>query len=324
MEFNLNKRIVASILKQIPENEKPAVYLINILNISRESIYRRLRGDIPFSIEELIKLASNLDFSIDTIYDFEKQNKAFFEFSIIGDNSSDFFVLMLKNNNELLERIKNAKKAEAIMAFNFLPPPFFICFVNLFKFIYYKFLYHNNDSFRNIHYSKTVLPDDAVILQGKMKEELFAGDNVDLILDMNIFLNLIKEIQYCYQRKLLTNEELLMLKEDTLLLIAQFENLVQTGMYGKTKIHLYLSSLCITSNTIYYNYDNIVEPLFWMFTLNPVIIKNVKIISLQLQWLHLLKRQSALITQSNEILQTEFFFQQRSYIEKYLSIDNAF
>jgi len=68
MEFNLNKRIVASILKHIPENEKPVVYLINILNISCESIYRRLRGDIPFSIEELVKLASNLDFSIDTIY----------------------------------------------------------------------------------------------------------------------------------------------------------------------------------------------------------------------------------------------------------------
>jgi len=320
MESELNKRIVTNVLKHISKNKKPVIYLVNTLNISRESAYRRIRGDIPFSVDELITLATNLDFSIDSIYDQEKQNHAFNDFSRMGNNTNDFFLLMLKKYSELTGKIRYAKNLKTIMAFNSFPPAFYADYLNLFKFMFYKWLHQDNDTYRNKLYSETVLPDEVVIFQRKMKGNLIQGNNVILILDMNIFLNLIKEIQYYYHRKLLTNDEMLLLKEDTLRLIEQYDNIVQTGEYGYAKIQIYLSSLCVNSNTIYYDYDDKVEPLFWIFTINPVIIQNKGIISMQLRWLNSLKRHSTLITQSNEIMQTEFFYRQREYIDKYLSV----
>ena len=323
MDLDLNKRLVENVLKCIPKNEKPVVYLVNTLNISCESAYRRIRGDIPFTVSELITLATELEFSIDDIYDKEKQNHAFYDFSRIEKNSANFFLLMLKKYNELLEKISYAKKLEVMMAFNTFPPLFYICFQNLFRFAYYKWLHQDNEIYRNMSFSETVVPDEVILLQKKMKGSLMKGAVVILILDSAIFLNMIKEIQYFYQRKLLTNEEMLLLKGETLQLIEQYEDIVQTGLYGNAKVQVYLSSLCVNSNTVYYKFDDKINPLFWIFTVNPVIIQNAEFASMQLKWLNSLKRQSALISQSNEILQAEFFFQQREYIKKYLSLENT-
>ena len=323
MDTELNKKLVTTILKNISENKKPVTYLVNSLNISRESAYRRIRGDIPFTVEELVTLATDLEFSIDILFEQEKQNRSFYDYMSVEKNSSDFFAVMLKKFSELLEKLSYAKKLETIMAFNSFPPPFYVSFTNLFKFSYYKWLYQDNEISRNGSYSNLVLQDTAYVFQRKMRGNVFQGKNTILILDSNIFLNLIKEIQYFYNRKLLTNEELLLIKEDTLRMIDQFEESSQTGTFESTKIQLYLSSLCVNSNTIYYNYDDKAEPLFWLFTINPVIIQNNGFVTMQMKWLNSLRRQSALITQSNEIMQAEFFFKQREYVETYLKVENS-
>jgi len=324
MELDLNKRLVENVLKHIPKNKKPVIYLVNALDISRESAYRRIRGDIPFTVAELIILANKLEFSIDDIYDQEKQNHAFYDFSSIEKRSTNFFLLMLKKYNELLEKLSYAKKVEVMMAFNTFPPPFYTGFLNLFKFSYYRWLNQDNEINRTISFSEATIPDEVILLQKRMRGNFMKSSNVIFILDAAIFLNLIKEIQYFYHRKLLTDDELLLLKKETLQLIEQYEEIVQAGMYGGAKIELYLSSLCVNSNTVYYRYDEKIDPLFWIFTVNPVVIQNMGFTSMQLKWLNSLKRQSVLISQSNEILQAEFFFQQRDYVNKYLSVDNTF
>jgi hypothetical protein len=290
------------------------------LNISRESAYRRIRGDIPFTVQELITLATDLEFSIDDIYDQEKQNHAFHDLTRSGKKCDDFFLFMLKKYSELLDRMKNTEKLETIMAFNYFPPPFYSGFFNLYKFSYYKWLNQESDIFRNRTYSEMALPDEAIVIQRKMKDNLFQGKNTILILDMNIILNLIKEIQYFYQRRLLTNDELLLLKEDTLHLIERYEEIAQKGKWGQANVQLYLSSLCVNSNTICFNHDEKIEPLFWAFTINPVVIQNTGFAAMQLKWINTLRRQSALITQSNEIMQAEFFTQQRGYVDKYFNV----
>jgi len=323
MEFDLNKKLVNVVLKCIPNNEKSVVYLVNTLNLSRESAYRRLRGDIPFTIQELVTLASKLEFSIDNVFEQEKQNQAFFDISRISKGSTDFFSFMLKKYAELHDKIVSAKKKEAIMAYNSFPPPFYAGFQNLFKFSYYKWLYQESGIQRNESFSNMVLPEEAVVFQRKIRGNMIQGENVVLILDMNIFLNYIKEIQYFYQRKMLSDEELLLLKEETINMVEQYEEIAQSGTFGSAKVQLYLSPLCVNSNTVYYNYDDKEEPFFWIFTINPVIIQNAGFIAMQSKWLNSLRRQSILITLSNEIMQAEFFFQQRDYIEKYLCADHA-
>ena len=65
MKKNLNSVLIAIVLDKIPTTIKPVSYLMELLNLSRESAYRRLRGEISFSFEETAKLSTALDFSVD-------------------------------------------------------------------------------------------------------------------------------------------------------------------------------------------------------------------------------------------------------------------
>ena len=67
MTMNLNKIVLTKILDIMPENLKPVTLLMEVLDIGKESAYRRLRGEKPFSMEEIYKLSLVLNFSLDEI-----------------------------------------------------------------------------------------------------------------------------------------------------------------------------------------------------------------------------------------------------------------
>jgi len=322
MDLELNKKIVEKIISNIERNNKPVSYLASCLKISNESAYRRLRGDIPFTIQELVFLAIDLNFSVDDIIFREKQNQTLFNYTGTEKDSEDFFFIMLKKYGELNEKLGSEKNVGSIMAFNTFPPPFFYGFNNLFKFSYNKWLYQEKEISRNWFNPESVLPEDAFFFKKNLAANIIQGTKASIIFDLNIFHNLIKEIQYFYHIRLITNEELFLLKDNVLQLIERFEKISQKGFLGSTNVQLYLSSLYVSSNTMIYEYDNSLAQIFWVFSTNPVLIHNADFNSLLIKWLNAIKRQSELITQSNEILQMEFFSKQREYVDRYLSVEN--
>ena len=78
MTMNLNKIVLTKILDIMPENLKPVTLLMEVLDIGKESAYRRLRGEKPFSMEEIYKLSLVLNFSLDEIISNDKSDAAAF------------------------------------------------------------------------------------------------------------------------------------------------------------------------------------------------------------------------------------------------------
>jgi len=58
-----------SVSKKYPKKSDCAQEIANILNIDKMSVYRRLRGKIKFTIDEMALVASKLDISLDKIMD---------------------------------------------------------------------------------------------------------------------------------------------------------------------------------------------------------------------------------------------------------------
>jgi hypothetical protein len=163
------------------------------------------------------------------------------------------------------------------------------------------------------------MPKGIIALQKKIQSGLKGINKSILILDPNVFISLVKEIDYYFQRKLISNEELVLLKQEILDMIDLFEKTAQTGIFGEgNKVHIYLSSLNINANVGYTHYNDITESFLWIFTANPLVIPEEKFSEVQKGWLDSMKRQSTLISQSNEISQMEFFYKQREYLDKNL------
>jgi hypothetical protein len=325
-EFDdLNEIIVNTVLKNIPKNIKPVIYLMELLDLSRESVYRRIRKDIPFSMDELTKLALTLNFSLDEIVEGSKRERIFFDLGLKNpSNSIDSFSAVFQEYNSYISNLSKAKTSNVFMALNCIYPLFTVFFSNLFKFHYFKWLVENQDNLPKDYFSNLVLPQELSVLQQKISEEIKYARNVTIILSPNISLSIIKDIQYYYQRKLINKDDLEILKKDLLRMSDFSENVAKTGRIegGDSQIDIYISIPYINSNTIYLEYDDVSEVHYWIYSNNPMIIRNSEISNIQKKWFLSLKKSSTLITQSNEILQADFFDTQRKLINK-LMVENG-
>jgi hypothetical protein len=315
---NLRNDITTKILGKIPARIKPIDYLVETLNISRESVYRRIRGDISFTLEEIVKLSIELGFSIDELARKNQNTRAFFDIQISSDqNPSEIFISMFRQYFHHSFELTQAKSIESIMALNHIPLEFIVFFDNLFKFSYYRWMHQSIEFSLNYCYSNVVLPQELISMQQKVIENSKKIRSNTFIFDPNIFKNFISEIQYYHKRKLISNDEFLQCKEELFNMIDLMESIAQTGFYtSNAKFNFYLSSINIESNNRYTKYDDQVQSQFFIHSMESLIIDNSNICALHKKRLDSLRKYATFITQSNEILQVKYFNKQRSYIDK--------
>jgi hypothetical protein len=320
MRTNLNEILIPTVLESIPTSIKPVAFLMDTLQLSRESVYRRIRGEIPFSIGEVAQLSLALGFSLDELMGGSRKGRAFFDL-LSGKNaeSPEAFLTMLQKYHDHIENYINVENGKIILALNRLPPTLFVFFNPLFKFIYCKWLHQNEENPSKQSFSDVVVPDELLAVQENIQFSFKKMKNISLIFDPNVFSCITRDIQYFFQRKLINCHELEILKEELYRLIDFFEEIAKTGaLEYSSKINIYLSPLYINSNTCYADINGLSESIFWIFTTNPMYVSHSEVCATHKKWLLALQRQSVLITLSNEILQSEFFDKQRKYVEMHL------
>jgi hypothetical protein len=314
---NLKNNVTAKILSRIPTRIKPIDYLVETLNISKESVYRRVRGDISFTLEEIAKLSIELGFSIDEFVRNDQHIRAFFDLQTSSGHPSDVYITMFQQYFQHSFDLAYAKNIEMVTALNHIPLEFIVFFDNLFKFSYYRWLHRNMELSLNYNYSSVVLPHELISLQKNVIENSKKVQNNTFIFDLNIFKSFIYQIQYYYKRKLITEDEFYQFREELLNLIDLMESIAQTGSYtSNAKFNFYLSSINIESSNRYIKYDEQVRSQFFIDWMESVIIDNTAVCALHKKRLDSLRKYATFITQSNEILQVKYFNKQRSNIEK--------
>jgi len=318
--------LVSVILNSIPGKVKPVPYLMDLLGLSSESVYRRIRGIIPFSFDEVSKLSLTLNFSIDEVVGQAKDKRIFFDLQ--GSSSSDpkeMYMNMLENYLEHVVAQYKTKKTESVMTMNRLWDIFTVGYDNLFKFYYYKWIHQVHEVPLNYYYSEIVVPPEILNIYKEIKSQMniIPDMNITFILDREIFLNTIREIRYYYKRKLINDDEMLLIQKDLRAIVEDAERFAQRGTdeFG-AKYFYYVSVLDIESNTSYTTFDDIgLESNFWIYSVSPLRIKNAEVCIMHKRWLDSLKKYSTFISQSNEILQADFFGKQHEYINNIMNMD---
>jgi len=315
---NFRSLITTKILSNIPPRVKSIDYLMEALNISRESVYRRIRGDISFTLEEIAKLSIDLRFSVDELIIKDMHSRVFFDLHISDTQTpSDNYVTVFEQNFHDLINQPNVKEIEIIQVLNRVPFEFIVFFTHLFKFSYYRWMHQTQESSLKYFYSDVILPEKLIGLQQKAIENMSKLRNCTTIFDPNIFYNLMQEVQYYYKRRLINEDEFLLLKEDFLGLVNMVENIAQTG-FNKcgTKCNFYLSSINIESSTRYITYDDQTKSQFHINGMEPITVSHPNLCGIHKKWLDSMRKYATFITQSNEILQVRYFNKQRAFVEE--------
>jgi len=318
--MKVSNDILISTIRNFIHNEKELVpLLMSLLNLGKQSVYRRLRNEIPFTFEEVITLSTNIGFSVDGVMGQLNRGNKISEtpYNNTQTVSENLYIESRNKMNLILENARKYKDSKVIVSSNRLPFIYTVAFENITKMEYYKWHHQQQDHFEEISFGDFKMPP-GIISDGKSIVYNYTHiNNHVLILDQNILKPIIKEIGYYYERGLVSEDEMDVLQKELLQIVDDLELLAIRGHYKSgSEISIYLSSLNIESNSILIEFEHSACFVVWVNTTEPVAIFNYNICSVQKKWLQSLKKYSTLITQCNDFSRSIFFKKQREFIMK--------
>lgn len=311
-----NEEIVATIRNSLPANEKIASFLSDLFFWSKEAIYRRLRGEIAFTCEEIIIMAAKLDFSIDNIVRFSQSERVIFDLSFQqSDNATDLYCEKRGQLIAISQEIYKSAGSESLFAINYIPFSFSMYFEMLSKFDYYKWKHQINSFKPDTKMCDIIVPQKIREMRDVWIKQERSNSTVSYILDNNVFLSLIRDVDYFYKRKLINEDELEAIKQDLLYLVDILIDLAQTGTaVTGAKVLLYLSPIDIISNHFYIEYDDSVCCYVQIYGIDVLTSYYPDAFQAQKEWIENYKKYSILITQSAEMERFCYFEKQREHI----------
>lgn len=319
MSITLTQHFIEAVAAKLPPKENIAKKLIEILSISREAAYRRLRGEVYFSFEEAVKVALALHLSLDELMNLGQDNYAPFYMPLPEKlEVMESYGNTLETYSNKLEKIVEFSDSILMMAYNSIPPVFFLPYETLSRFFLYKSFYH----FKGYH---TLLLDD-VVLTDKMRRKqmeivsfLYQFNISHYVLDWGIFRSFIKDIHYFYKLNLLSDLNMTSLQKELSGVLSDIDSTAKSGSFiNDTSVSLYLADIEVEAPYVYMEAQNKSYSVLHLFSINALWSRNPKACQLQKIWIKSLIRYSTLISQSGEHQRTKFIEMQREYIKTML------
>lgn len=316
MDKDIKVIVVNKIQELIPSHIKPVDYLSEVLDISRESAYRRLSGKMSFYFEELIILSELLGFSLDELVALKRDNsKVIIDLKISKDPAEAFLDKMKKYKIDVDNRFMD-KSSSAIFALNYFPPEFSVHHKTLFKLAYYLWLHWKDRGVIKPKFSEIEISPELEELRCSINAKARTLKNNSFILDPNVFLTPLKLVHYFYNLDLINEEEIKIIKRDFRQILYFAEKMVRTNpSNSESNNYFYLSSFNVDVNSVYYKWNGKATSSFSLNFFNKIVITKPEICEAHKEWFLSLKKYSTLISGSNEVAQAEYFKKQREYID---------
>ena len=77
------KELINEMKERIPQGQNLANYLTDTLYMGKEAVYRRLRGEVAFTFDEIAVISHNLGISIDQIIGNHLSNRVTFDLNLL-------------------------------------------------------------------------------------------------------------------------------------------------------------------------------------------------------------------------------------------------
>lgn len=322
MDKDLNIKILQNINEYLPPDENIVNTLMELLSLGKEAVYRRFRNEVPFTLEETIRISQKFEISLDQMFSStDNLNHAkWASFDINKFYTSQNYVERYSEKIDMfLSMIREMQKnGKGILrsANNIIPYTFYLSFEKLSKFRYYKWSYLATGVNPNFHFSEMVVPPRLLQLEKILVKEARLIPRTLLILDKNIFSSVLNDIRYFFDRGFLSEKEVVELKDELYGLLSFIENLTATGTYGDdTEVIIFLSEIDLDASYVHIEYGDKDFCANWTYFIDVFLFDNPKMSQKQKEWIELLKRYSTLITQTGEVQRFAFFNKQRQLID---------
>lgn len=218
MTNNPNANLIEAMKEKLPLKGQLADMLMDTLYIGKEAVYRRLRGEVPFTLQESALISRKLGISLDKIIGLSFKSNAMFNINIVDyDDPFESYYNILEKYVSLINTMPDDPNSVMGTSANIIPQTLYLKHELLAKFRLFKWMYQNKyidcKSFEELD-----IPPKLVNIQKDYVAMTRHIHSIDYIWDNMIFQHLINDIQYFASIHLISDETKEEIKNELFLL----------------------------------------------------------------------------------------------------------
>lgn len=313
VEFQMQEVFIKHLKQVVPANVSLVDDIADLLKISNDSAYRRLRNETELSLDETYKICKHYRISIDSVFS-NKGDSVTCNYIKLTD-SSDNFESYLSGILAQLTRLQKSDGAKIIYAAQEIPifHSFFSKELASFKLFYWQRSVLNIPEYQSKKFDWDLIPVKQLQLAIDIYQTYLQVPSTEIWTDDTIHTT-IKQIEYYFESGAFKD------KEDTVLVLLELKKMAQAinrfaenetkneqNKILKTPFNLYNSDLVIGTNCIYINTNESVYSYISFNTMNSLTTGNQQFCEEIEHWTKNLIKKSTLISGIAEKQRFQFF-----------------
>ena len=301
----LNIGLIEAAKEKMPTGTNLANTLMDILYIGKEAIYRRLRGEVPFTLAEAAVISRKMGISLDKMIGVSFSNNAVFDLNVVHHtNTFETYHDILTKYVDAFDNIREDPTTEMATSSNILPQALYLKHDVLSKFRLFKWMYQN-ENIKCKHFDELEIPHKIYNIQKDFVNMTQQMKTTDYIWDNTVFEHVVRDIQFFSEIHLVSEEDKELIKDDLLLLTDELEELAGKGKY-ETGNDVRIYSYVATSNSHI--------SMIRIYSINAITTQDDGMFRSLKEWVQSLKKFSTQISESGEMQRIRFFNEQREII----------
>ncbi len=309
---------ISKLKEMVPVSISLVDELADLLNISTDSAYRRLRCETEITIDELSKIAGKYGISIDSILA-NKGDTATFQYISLAENALNF-EKYLGNIAGHLKRIDGFEQKQIIYAAEEVPMfhSFHSRKMAAFKMFYWQRSVLNVPEFQTKKFNANILDDSLFELGKKIYDYYCSIPSIEIWTEETI-LTVIRQLEFYVESGVFQT------KEDALEIADEIASMVTTIMgyaehstkskHQENNYQLYKSDVVIGTNCIHVDIGDTNYSFISFNTLNSLTTSNSDFCKETEHWMKNLIRKSTLISGTAEKQRYQFFNKMMKHID---------
>jgi hypothetical protein len=310
--MDAQKQLFEMIKNNIPEQYRLVDVVGELLDLSPDSAYRRIRGEKELSLSELQKLCEKFNLSMDAILNYNSNQGTLFQYTSVNMADPESYIRYIERLSHSLTELLTVEDKELFFTAQDIPFYHFLNYTELLFFklyVWYDILNRERLSFENFCDKldrDRILPVYRQMFRAYMQipsKEIWTHQTVDTILRLLDF----------YMETGAFNT-----KETVFLLLNQLSQLLDTvheyakdgykdGERKKTFFDLYICSVDLENNFMLTRRENRLACTIKLYTVNSITTDNVALCHETLKWINDLILKSTLISGTSVKEQFRFF-----------------
>jgi hypothetical protein len=316
----------------LPTNSSMANELSDLLEISMDSAYRRIRGETVLNFDELIRLCNHFKISFDSYSNVDSDNVTFSFIDLKGDVGSfeELLRMMVKN----LKMLQGSASKQIIYACEDIPVfhNYKYPAVSSFKMFYWLHSILNYPELAGYKYNPALVPETLKDLGRQIIELYINVPSIEIWTETTIQSTL-KQIEFYWDSGMFEKtEDALSICNELKIQIAEIQKQAEIG---KKLLHtdkpgivgndyaIYLSEIEIANNCALIKMGNLKTVYLSHFTLNFMLTANAAYCDKTEQWLNNIIKKSTLISGISEKHRYQFFNKMFKIIDSLISKINS-